>query len=221
MTNKWFPVSGRNWSSLEWVEMVEGGAAAPVTFNASGASVPALYSWRCGLLGTMGLLTPRTRPDPAAAHWQLLLHDIQVPRCLGSQMAGGSLGSLGGECGLGVRAQAVGFSGKGEGLGVTAGCWVLGCLFLGGVRAGTGESYLGAQMPGFSGGGGCGLAVGCLDAWVLLWVRVVVVKAPDNWVFYGFWEPGHPGSVALPLYSLFPSPATGVQCDRAALLLCQ
>ncbi|XP_059589060.1 V-type proton ATPase subunit S1 isoform X1 [Alligator mississippiensis] len=78
MTNKWFPVSGRNWSSLEWVEMVEGGAAAPVTFNASGASVPALYSWRCGLLGTMGLLTPRTRPDPAAAHWQLLLHDIQL-----------------------------------------------------------------------------------------------------------------------------------------------
>lgn len=74
-----FPVSARNWTIMEQVELNYDGQTA--IFNGSrGINAPAEYSFHCQKVSSAQnpLLVPRTGTDNAT-RWSLLFTDFQVP----------------------------------------------------------------------------------------------------------------------------------------------
>lgn len=82
MTNKFYEVSARRWSTLHLVEIVQDGEKL-AKFNVSGISAPAEYSFHCQLVGTSNLYPARLVPsNNEAKNWDVFISKLQVSmRC--------------------------------------------------------------------------------------------------------------------------------------------
>lgn len=79
MRKIFFPVSARNWTVMERVQLNYDGQTA--NFNGSrGIYSPAEYSFHCQIVSNAqgALLVPQTVTD-SATHWTILFTDFQVP----------------------------------------------------------------------------------------------------------------------------------------------
>ncbi|NWW35342.1 VAS1 ATPase, partial [Panurus biarmicus] len=78
MTNKFYEVSARNWSTLYSVEIVQDGEKF-AKFNVSGISAPAEYSFHCQLVGTNNLYPARLVPsNNEAKNWDVFISKLQI-----------------------------------------------------------------------------------------------------------------------------------------------
>lgn len=80
MTNKFYEVSARRWSTLHSVEIVQDGDKL-AKFIASSISTPAEYSFHCQLVGTSNLYPARLDRDPSndeAKNWDVFISNLQV-----------------------------------------------------------------------------------------------------------------------------------------------
>ncbi|XP_009085032.4 V-type proton ATPase subunit S1 [Serinus canaria] len=80
MTNKFYEVSARRWSTLDSVEIVQDGEKL-AKFNVSGISAPAEYSFHCQLVGTSNLYPARLDRDPSnneAKNWDVFISKLQI-----------------------------------------------------------------------------------------------------------------------------------------------
>ncbi|NXR68522.1 VAS1 ATPase, partial [Rhadina sibilatrix] len=77
MTNKFYAVSARNWSTLDSVEIVQDGEKF-AKFNVSGISAPAEYSFHCQLVGTSNLYPARLVPSSEAKNWDVFISKLQI-----------------------------------------------------------------------------------------------------------------------------------------------
>ncbi|XP_077409831.1 V-type proton ATPase subunit S1b [Vanacampus margaritifer] len=78
MSQRFYPVSARNWFTLDWVQLRSPNLTA--TFVGSRAiSAPAEYSFRCGVLRSFGqaLLVPNST-EQSVAGWRLNFIDFQI-----------------------------------------------------------------------------------------------------------------------------------------------
>ncbi|NWV20993.1 VAS1 ATPase, partial [Origma solitaria] len=77
MTNKFYEVSARKWSTLDSVEIVQDGKLAK--FSASAISAPAEYSFHCQLVGTSDLYPARLVPsNNEAENWDVFISKLQI-----------------------------------------------------------------------------------------------------------------------------------------------
>ncbi|NXK59675.1 VAS1 ATPase, partial [Sylvietta virens] len=77
MTNKFYEVSARKWSTLDSVEIVQDGEKF-AKFNVSGISAPAEYSFHCQLVGTSNLYPARLVPSDEAKNWDVFISKLQI-----------------------------------------------------------------------------------------------------------------------------------------------
>ncbi|NWX60671.1 VAS1 ATPase, partial [Promerops cafer] len=78
MTNKFYEVSARKWSTLDSVEIVQDGEKF-AKFNVSGISAPAEYSFHCQLVGTSNLYPARLVPsNNEAKNWDVFISKLQI-----------------------------------------------------------------------------------------------------------------------------------------------
>ncbi|NXI10225.1 VAS1 ATPase, partial [Irena cyanogastra] len=77
MTNKFYEVSARNWSTLDSVEIVQDGEKF-AKFTVSGISAPAEYSFHCQLVGTSNLYPARLIPSDEAKNWDVVISELQI-----------------------------------------------------------------------------------------------------------------------------------------------
>ncbi|KFV19963.1 V-type proton ATPase subunit S1, partial [Tauraco erythrolophus] len=78
MTNKFYEVSARNWSTLDSVEIVQDGEKL-ATFNVSVMSAPAEYSFHCQLVGTSNLYPAKLIPsNEEANNWDVFISRFQI-----------------------------------------------------------------------------------------------------------------------------------------------
>ncbi|XP_057234544.1 V-type proton ATPase subunit S1 [Malurus melanocephalus] len=78
MTNKFYEVSARNWSTLDSVEIVQDGNKF-AKFNVSAISAPAEYSFHCQLVGTSNLYPARLVPSNSeAGNWEVFISKLQI-----------------------------------------------------------------------------------------------------------------------------------------------
>uniref|UniRef100_A0A8C3QPA9 V-type proton ATPase subunit S1 n=1 Tax=Cyanoderma ruficeps TaxID=181631 RepID=A0A8C3QPA9_9PASS len=78
MTNKFYAVSARKWSTLDSVEIVQDGEKF-AKFNVPGISAPAEYSFHCQLVGTSNLYPARLVPsDNEAKNWNVFISELQI-----------------------------------------------------------------------------------------------------------------------------------------------
>ncbi|XP_023774457.1 V-type proton ATPase subunit S1, partial [Cyanistes caeruleus] len=78
MTNKFYEVSARKWSTLNSVEIVQDGEKF-AKFNVSGISAPAEYSFHCQLVGTSNLYPARLVPsNNEAKNWDVFISKLQI-----------------------------------------------------------------------------------------------------------------------------------------------
>ncbi|XP_054127712.1 V-type proton ATPase subunit S1-like [Melozone crissalis] len=80
MTNKFYEVSARRWSTLDSVEIVQDGDKL-AKFIVSGLSTPAEYSFHCQMVGTSNLYPARLVRDPLnseAKNWDVFLSNLQI-----------------------------------------------------------------------------------------------------------------------------------------------
>ncbi|NXM19601.1 VAS1 ATPase, partial [Ploceus nigricollis] len=77
MTNKFYEVSARRWSTLDSVEIVQDGEKV-AKFNVSGISAPAEYSFHCQLVGTSNLYPARLVPSKEAKNWDVFISKLQI-----------------------------------------------------------------------------------------------------------------------------------------------
>ncbi|NXR47154.1 VAS1 ATPase, partial [Hippolais icterina] len=78
MTNKFYEVSARKWSTLDSVEIVQDGEKF-AKFNVSGISAPAEYSFHCQLVGTNNLYPARLVPSNSEAkNWDVFISELQI-----------------------------------------------------------------------------------------------------------------------------------------------
>ncbi|NXO32563.1 VAS1 ATPase, partial [Cisticola juncidis] len=78
MTNKFYEVSARKWSTLDSVEIVQDGEKF-AKFNVSGISAPAEYSSHCQLVGTSNLYPARLVPsNNEAKNWDVFISELQI-----------------------------------------------------------------------------------------------------------------------------------------------
>lgn len=78
MSQRFYPVSARNWFTLDWVQLQSNGSMA--SFVGSRAiSAPAEYSFHCGTLRSFrdALLVPNST-EQSVADWRLNFIDFQV-----------------------------------------------------------------------------------------------------------------------------------------------
>ncbi|NWR14848.1 VAS1 ATPase, partial [Emberiza fucata] len=79
MTNKFYEVSARRWSTLDSVEIVQDGDK--LAKFVSGISAPAEYSFHCQLVGTSNLYPARLDRDPSnneAKNWDVFISNLQI-----------------------------------------------------------------------------------------------------------------------------------------------
>ncbi|NWS44150.1 VAS1 ATPase, partial [Probosciger aterrimus] len=77
MTNKFYEGSARNWSTLDSVEIVQGGEEF-AKFYVSVISAPAEYSSHCQLVGTSNLYPARLIPSNEAKNWDVFISRLQI-----------------------------------------------------------------------------------------------------------------------------------------------
>ncbi|NXW78008.1 VAS1 ATPase, partial [Hirundo rustica] len=78
MTNKFYGVSARKWSTLNSVEIVQDGEKF-AKYNVSGISAPAEYSFHCQLVGTSNLYPARLVPsNDEAKNWDVFISELQI-----------------------------------------------------------------------------------------------------------------------------------------------
>ncbi|KAM6137734.1 LOW QUALITY PROTEIN: V-type proton ATPase subunit S1-like [Pterocles gutturalis] len=78
MTNGFYSVSARNWSTLDSVEIVQDGEKF-AKFNVSVISAPAEYSFHCQLVGTSNLYPARLIPSNSEAkNWEVFISRLQI-----------------------------------------------------------------------------------------------------------------------------------------------
>ncbi|XP_041327385.1 V-type proton ATPase subunit S1 [Pyrgilauda ruficollis] len=78
MTNKFYEVSARRWSTLDLVEIVQDGEKL-ANFSVSGISAPAEYSFHCQLVGTSNLYPVRLVPsNDEAKNWDIFISKLQI-----------------------------------------------------------------------------------------------------------------------------------------------
>ncbi|NXU18725.1 VAS1 ATPase, partial [Pardalotus punctatus] len=78
MTNKFYEVSARKWSTLDSVEIVQDGKKF-AKFNAPAISAPAEYSFHCQLVGTSNLYPARLVPsNNEAENWDVFISKLQI-----------------------------------------------------------------------------------------------------------------------------------------------
>ncbi|NXS35394.1 VAS1 ATPase, partial [Pomatostomus ruficeps] len=78
MTNKFYEVSARKWSTLYAVEIVQDGNKF-AKFSVSAISAPAEYSFHCQLVGTSNLYPVRLVPsDNEAKNWDVFISRLQI-----------------------------------------------------------------------------------------------------------------------------------------------
>ncbi|XP_054488041.2 IQ motif and ubiquitin-like domain-containing protein isoform X3 [Agelaius phoeniceus] len=80
MTNKFYEVSARRWSTLGSVEIVQDGDKL-AKFIVSGISAPAEYSFHCQLVGTSNLYPARLDRHPSnneAKNWDVFISNLQI-----------------------------------------------------------------------------------------------------------------------------------------------
>ncbi|NWI91796.1 VAS1 ATPase, partial [Pitta sordida] len=78
MTNKFYEVSARKWSTLDSVEIVQDGEKF-ATFHVSAISAPAEYSFHCQLVGTSNLYPARLVPsNNEAKNWDVFISGLQI-----------------------------------------------------------------------------------------------------------------------------------------------
>ncbi|NXB73559.1 VAS1 ATPase, partial [Donacobius atricapilla] len=78
MTNKFYEVSARKWSTLDSVEIVQDGEKF-AKFNVSSISAPAEYSFHCQLVGTSNLYPARLVPsNNEAKNWDVFISELQI-----------------------------------------------------------------------------------------------------------------------------------------------
>ncbi|NXD22257.1 VAS1 ATPase, partial [Spelaeornis formosus] len=78
MTNKFYEVSARNWSTLDSVEIVQDGEKF-AKFNVPGISAPAEYSFHCQLVGTSNRYPARLVPsNNEAKNWDVFISKLQI-----------------------------------------------------------------------------------------------------------------------------------------------
>ncbi|NWT67272.1 VAS1 ATPase, partial [Prunella himalayana] len=77
MTNKFYEVSARNWSTLDSVEIIQDGGKL-AKFDVSGISAPAEYSFHCQLVGTSNLYPARLVPSDDAKNWDVFISNLQI-----------------------------------------------------------------------------------------------------------------------------------------------
>ncbi|NWS24766.1 VAS1 ATPase, partial [Polioptila caerulea] len=78
MTNRFYEVSARRWSTLGSVEIVQDGEKF-AKFNVSGISAPAEYSFHCQLVGTSNLYPARLVPsNNEAKNWDVFISKLQI-----------------------------------------------------------------------------------------------------------------------------------------------
>ncbi|NXX32267.1 VAS1 ATPase, partial [Nicator chloris] len=77
MTNNFYEVSARKWSTLDLVEIVQDGEKF-ANFTVSGISTPAEYSFHCQLVGTSNLYSARLVPaNSEAKNWDVFISKLQ------------------------------------------------------------------------------------------------------------------------------------------------
>ncbi|NXG30543.1 VAS1 ATPase, partial [Dromaius novaehollandiae] len=78
MTNMFYEVSARNWSTLELVEIVQDDEKL-AKFNVSVISAPAEYSFHCQLVGTSNLYPAKLIPsNDEAKNWDVFISRFQI-----------------------------------------------------------------------------------------------------------------------------------------------
>ncbi|XP_039582879.1 V-type proton ATPase subunit S1 [Passer montanus] len=78
MTNKFYEVSARRWSTLDLVEIVQDGEKL-ANFTVSGISAPAEYSFHCQLVGTNNRYPARLVPsNDEAKNWDIFISELQI-----------------------------------------------------------------------------------------------------------------------------------------------
>uniref|UniRef100_A0A8B9FC02 V-type proton ATPase subunit S1 n=1 Tax=Amazona collaria TaxID=241587 RepID=A0A8B9FC02_9PSIT len=77
MTNKFYEVSARNWSTLDSIEIVQDGEEF-AKFKVSVISAPAEYSSHCQLVGTSNLYPARLIPSDEAKNWDVFISRLQI-----------------------------------------------------------------------------------------------------------------------------------------------
>ncbi|NXF01955.1 VAS1 ATPase, partial [Smithornis capensis] len=78
MTNKFYEVSARKWSTLHSVEIIQDGGKF-ATFTVSVISAPAEYSFHCQLVGTGNLYPARLIPsNDEAKNWTVFISKFQI-----------------------------------------------------------------------------------------------------------------------------------------------
>ncbi|NXJ92617.1 VAS1 ATPase, partial [Corythaixoides concolor] len=78
MTNKFYEISARNWSTLDSVEIVQDGERL-AKFNVSVMSAPAEYSFHCQLVGTSNLYPAKLIPsNDEANNWDVFISRFQI-----------------------------------------------------------------------------------------------------------------------------------------------
>ncbi|NXC40099.1 VAS1 ATPase, partial [Penelope pileata] len=78
MTNMFYEVSARNWSTLDSVEIIQDEEKL-AKFNVSVISAPAEYSFHCQLVGTERLYPARLIPsDSEAENWNVFISRFQI-----------------------------------------------------------------------------------------------------------------------------------------------
>ncbi|NXQ09840.1 VAS1 ATPase, partial [Peucedramus taeniatus] len=78
MTNNFYEVSARRWSTLNSVEIVQDEEKL-AKFNVSGISAPAEYSFHCQLVGTSNVYPARLVPsNDEAKNWDVFISKLQI-----------------------------------------------------------------------------------------------------------------------------------------------
>uniref|UniRef100_A0A8D0HJ69 V-type proton ATPase subunit S1 n=1 Tax=Sphenodon punctatus TaxID=8508 RepID=A0A8D0HJ69_SPHPU len=78
MTNKFYAGSGRNWFTLDSVQIVQDNTKVAI-FNVSVISAPAEYSFHCQLVGTSSLYGARLIPsNDEAKSWDVFISEFQI-----------------------------------------------------------------------------------------------------------------------------------------------
>ncbi|NXF17092.1 VAS1 ATPase, partial [Rhodinocichla rosea] len=80
MTNRFYEVSARRWSTLDSVEIIQDGEKL-AKFIVSSISAPAEYSFHCQLVGTSNLYPARLDRDPSndeAKNWDVFISNLQI-----------------------------------------------------------------------------------------------------------------------------------------------
>ncbi|KAM9828556.1 V-type proton ATPase subunit S1b isoform 1-T1 [Syngnathus typhle] len=78
MSQRFYPVSARNWFTLDWVRLQSSNGTASF-MGTRALSAPAEYSFRCGMLSSFrnALLVPNSTED-SVADWRFNLIDFQI-----------------------------------------------------------------------------------------------------------------------------------------------